>query len=87
MELRQLRYFLAVAAERNLTRAAEVVGIRPTSLSEQIIVLEREFGMALFVRTSSGMTPTRAGTRLPAHARAVVESARRAREPVRELFA
>ncbi|MFC9997309.1 LysR substrate-binding domain-containing protein [Nocardia sp. NPDC127526] len=84
MELRQLRYFLAVAEERNLTRAADVVGIRPTSLSEQIIALEREFGVALFVRTSSGMTPTRAGARLMVHARAVVESARRARESMRE---
>ncbi|GAA5094830.1 LysR family transcriptional regulator [Nocardia iowensis] len=84
MELRQLRYFLAVAEERNLTRAAEVVGIRPTSLSQQIIALERELGAALFVRSASGMTPTQAGARLTEHARVVVESARRARESVRQ---
>lgn len=64
MELRQLRYFLAVAEERNLTRAADAVGIKPTSLSQQIIALERELGTALFVRSSVGMAPTRAGTRL-----------------------
>ncbi|WP_433683960.1 LysR family transcriptional regulator [Nocardia sp. CA-119907] len=84
MELRQLRYFLAVAEECNLTRAADVLGIRPTSLSQQIIALERELGAALFVRTSSGMTPTAAGARLVAHARATMESARRARESVRK---
>ncbi|MCP2288214.1 LysR family transcriptional regulator [Nocardia amikacinitolerans] len=84
MELRQLRYFLAVAEERNLTRAAEAIGIRPTSLSQQIIALERELGSALFVRSAGGMTPTRAGARLAEHARAVVDSARRARESVRE---
>ncbi|MET8778178.1 LysR family transcriptional regulator [Nocardia sp. NPDC004654] len=84
MELRQLRYFLAVAEERNLTRAADAVGIRPTSLSQQIIALERDLGTALFVRGSAGMTPTRAGARLAEHARAVLDSARRARESVRE---
>ncbi|WP_194836782.1 LysR family transcriptional regulator [Nocardia sp. XZ_19_369] len=84
MELRQLRYFLAVAEERNLTRAAEVVGIRPTSLSQQIIALERELGAALFVRSSAGMTPTQAGARLVGHARTVVESARRAQESIQQ---
>ncbi|QBS44531.1 LysR family transcriptional regulator [Nocardia sp. CS682] len=84
MELRQLRYFLAVAEERNLTRAAEAVGIRPTSLSQQIIALERELGAALFVRSSAGMTPTQAGARLVGHARTVVESARRARESIQQ---
>lgn len=66
-----------------MTRAAEAVGIRATSLSQQIIALERELGAALFVRGAGGMTPTRAGTRLVGHAREVVEAARRARESVR----
>ncbi|WP_051728297.1 LysR family transcriptional regulator [Nocardia brasiliensis] len=84
MELRQLRYFLAVAEERNLTRAADAVGIRPTSLSQQLIALERELGTALFVRSSVGMTPTRAGIRLVEHARTVLNSVHMARESVRE---
>ncbi|GAB2637177.1 LysR family transcriptional regulator [Nocardia goodfellowii] len=84
MELRQLRYFLAVAEERNLTRAAELVGIRPTSLSQQIIALERELDAALFVRTSAGMSPTPAALRLIPHARAAVDSACRAQRSVRE---
>lgn len=79
-----MRYFLAVAEERNLTRAADTVGIRPTSLSQQIIALERELGTTLFVRGSTGMTPTRSGTRLMEHARAVLNSARRAQDSVRE---
>ncbi|MFI6365541.1 LysR family transcriptional regulator [Nocardia sp. NPDC050630] len=83
MELRQLRYFLAVAEERNLTRAAETLGIRPTSLSQQIIALERHLDARLFVRTSAGMTPTPAGERLFDRARVVVAEARRAEESVR----
>ncbi|WP_067838845.1 LysR family transcriptional regulator [Nocardia lijiangensis] len=84
MELRQLRYFLAVAEERNLTRAADLVGIRPTSLSQQIIALERELGAALFVRTAAGMSVTPAGLRLVPHARAAVDATRWAQRSVRE---
>ncbi|MFI6978628.1 LysR family transcriptional regulator [Embleya sp. NPDC050154] len=82
MELRQLRYFLAVHEERHLTRAAYALGIRPTSLSQQIIALERVLGAPLFVRTPGGMTPTEAADRLVADARAAVEAARRAKESV-----
>lgn len=83
MELRQLRYFQAVAEEENLTRAAERLGIRATSLSEQILRLERGLGTALFRRTPSGMEPTAVGRALLAPARRVVDAADEAARVVR----
>ncbi|CAM5273225.1 LysR family transcriptional regulator [Streptomyces spiroverticillatus] len=83
MELRQLRYFCMVAEERNVTRAAELLGIRATSLSQQIIALERDLGAPLFVRTPSGMTPTKAGFALIPQARAALDAAESARSAVR----
>ncbi|QFU89457.1 LysR family transcriptional regulator [Amycolatopsis sp. YIM 10] len=78
MELRQLRYFRAVAEERNLTRAAARLHLRPTSLSQQIIALEREVGTALFVRGPNGMEPTEAGRALLPEAERTLRQAERA---------
>ncbi|MHA6628100.1 LysR family transcriptional regulator [Pseudonocardia sichuanensis] len=78
MELRQLRYFCAVAEQEHLTRAADLLGIRPTSLSQQIIALERTLGTALFRRTPAGMTPTAAGRALLPQARHVLDAAEEA---------
>ncbi|RVX45439.1 DNA-binding transcriptional LysR family regulator [Nonomuraea polychroma] len=75
MELRQLRYFSVVAQEQHLTRAAERLGIRATSLSQQIITLERELGTILFHRTPGGMVPTAAGRVLLPHAHRALEAA------------
>ncbi|WP_280383802.1 LysR family transcriptional regulator [Nocardia wallacei] len=83
MELRQLRYFVAVAERRHLTRAAEELGIRATSLSQQIIALEREFGTSLFDRTPSGMTPTAAAHALLPHARRALDAVRAGEQAVR----
>ena len=61
MELRHIRYFLAVAAEQNFTRAAEHVGIGQPSLSLQIRDLERAVGARLFHRIPQGAELTEAG--------------------------
>lgn len=61
MELRYLRYFLAVAETGNFTRAAAQCFVAQSALSEQIARLETEVGMALFARTSRAVHLTAAG--------------------------
>lgn len=61
MDIRQLRYFLAVAAERNFSRAAERLHMAQPPLSRQIQQLEQEVGAPLFDRESRPMALTDAG--------------------------
>ncbi len=64
MELRTLRYFLAVAREENMTEAANVLHVTQPTLSRQIADLERELGVALFERTNRSCSLTGEGMRL-----------------------
>ncbi len=78
MELQQMRYVVAVAEERNFTRAAERCRVVQSALSHQVKALERELGVRLFARTSRRVELTAAGEAFLPHARASLESAERA---------
>lgn len=73
MELRQVKYFLAVAEELNFSRAAERFYISQSAVSLQIAKLEREMGEPLFERTSRSVRLTTVGAQLVSIARHMIE--------------
>jgi DNA-binding transcriptional LysR family regulator len=79
MELRHLRYFIAVAEERSITRAAERLWIAQPGLSTQLRRLEDELGIKLVSRHSRGVDLTPAGELFLERARVVVAAAEEAR--------
>lgn len=84
MSLAQLEYFVVVAEEGNLGRAAKRLHVSQPPLTRQIRALEDELGAPLFARTPRGMTLLPAGRRFLTHARDVLERLDRARGAVRE---
>ncbi len=75
MELRVLRYFLMVAREENITRAAEKLHITQPTLSRQLMQLEEELGAALFHRSSHRIVLTEDGMLLKRRAQELLELA------------
>ena len=73
MDLRQLHYFVVVAEELNITRAAERLNMSQPPLSSQLKSLEDELGVQLFIRGKRRLTITDAGTHLFYRARQILE--------------
>lgn len=91
IELRQLRYFAAVAEMLSFCKAARVLHVSQPPLSRQVRNLERSIGAVLLIRSSRGVTLTRAGVlffaeveRILNRIQAAVEAARRAQEAGQE---
>jgi DNA-binding transcriptional LysR family regulator len=87
VDLRHLRYFLAVADERNFTRAAGTLNIVQQTLSEGIAQLEGIIGLRLFERDTRPVTLTDAGLAWLPHAREALDAARRAEDAALDLRA
>lgn len=84
MELRLLRYFLEVANEGNITRAAAKLHITQPSLSRQIAHLESELGRKLYTRESSGIRLTEEGFLLKKRAEEILDLAAKTKDELSE---
>ena len=73
MEIRELRYFVAVAREESISKAAEVLFVTQPNLSRQMQNLEKEIGQQLFVRGSRKITLTQAGQLLYKRAEEIID--------------
>lgn len=82
MELRQLRYFVAIVDHGSLSRAARVLHIVQPALSQQLQQLEEELGASLLHRSSRGMQATDAGKLFYEHAQAILKQVSDARSAV-----
>ncbi len=85
MELRHLRYFVAVAEEENVTRAAERLHVSQPPLSRQIQDLEEELGVALFTRTARTVRLTPAGRHFLEQAKQILAQTEAAINSVRAV--
>jgi len=85
MELRQLRYAVAVAAHRHFTRAAAAVPVAQPALSHQVKLLEHELGVELFERSRNGVRLTEAGEIFVLRARRALAEMDAAREEIAAL--
>lgn len=85
IDLRLLRYFVVVAEEGHLTKAAQRIGIQQPPLSQQIRALENELGVTLFRRMPRGMELTESGQALLIDARLILEQVNTTIEGVRRI--
>jgi DNA-binding transcriptional LysR family regulator len=85
IDLRLLRYFVVVAEEGHLTKAAQRIGIQQPPLSQQIRALEKELGVTLFRRLPRGMELTESGHALLVDARIILDQVNTTIEGVRRI--
>src|SRR5690606_41173768 len=85
MDIRQLRYFLAVAEHRHFTRAAQASFVSQPALSQRIRALERELGAPLFDRLAGGVELTTAGRVLRGYAERILRELENAKVAAEEV--
>lgn len=85
MDIRQLRYFAAVAELGNLTRAARTLNLAQPALSQSVAQLEKELGVRLLHRSSRGVTPTEAGAALLESSRGIIADVERVKRDIQAL--
>ncbi|MEM1044972.1 MAG: LysR family transcriptional regulator [Pseudomonadota bacterium] len=85
MDIKQLRYFVAIVEDGSFSAAASRIGIAQPSLSQHLKNLEQQLGVDLLVRSARGVTVTDAGEVLFTHARQIVEDVERAKDEVSQL--
>ncbi|MDO9026001.1 LysR substrate-binding domain-containing protein [Zwartia sp.] len=86
MELRQLRYFVAIAEHGTFSKAASKVHIAQSALSHQLAQLEGELGATLFLRSRRGVTLTEAGALFHVHALSILRQVADAQASVSSLI-
>ncbi|SFO50276.1 DNA-binding transcriptional regulator, LysR family [Bradyrhizobium sp. Ghvi] len=87
MDLRQVRYFIAVAEERSFTAAARRLNLSQPPLSQHIQALEAELGTQLLYRTSRKVELTQAGEAMLLRGRAILQQVKSAEDEVRSIGA
>ena len=85
IDLKQLKYFLAVAVEKSFSRAAERLHISQPPLSQQIMKLESELGVRLFTRTTRSFELTVAGKALMVEAAELLAKMRMTIDTIRQI--
>lgn len=85
MELRQLRYFVAIVDHGSLSRAAQVLHVAQPALTQQLRQLEEELGAQLLHRSAHGVLSTDAGKVFYEHAQAILKQVADARSAVTQL--
>ncbi|MED4584337.1 LysR family transcriptional regulator [Brevibacillus choshinensis] len=84
MDVRQLRYFIAVAEQLNFTEAAKTLYVAQPAVSQQIAYLEKKLGVQLFIRSKHSVELTHAGTVFLKDAREIVQRLDASIETVRQ---
>lgn len=87
VDLRQLRYFLAIADNGSISRAARELGVAQPALSIHVKTMEQALGTRLLIRSKSGVAPTEAGLLLAQRARAILDDLARTIDDIRTLDA
>ncbi len=85
VKLHQLKYFLCVAEEGSISKAASLLGVAQPAISQNIANLEHHFQSKLFTRSSKGVTPTHQGKILMDYARTILRQVDRATSEIRNL--